>query len=144
MEVNKSPVRRNLGMFLANLCMYKGLPPLRNLCTKNPILMDWTLPAWVASDLLPHHSGSSLHPEHLCNIHTCTCTGAKSTCFHALHTHHIKCTCTRACASMQRFRNLSSSSLESCLFVSSHTANPRVFVCLFVCKAATPLNSPRL
>jgi len=39
----ESRAPRNLGIFSANLCMYTGLPPLRNLCTKNPILMDRTL-----------------------------------------------------------------------------------------------------
>ena len=43
--VNGSLARQNFSIFSANLCMYNGLPPLRNLCTKKPILMDRTLTA---------------------------------------------------------------------------------------------------
>jgi len=40
--------------------------------------------------------------KYLFNIHICKCTLAQNNCCSARHTHRKKCTCTRACAPMQR------------------------------------------
>ena len=43
--------------------------------------------------------------KHLCNVHTCICTGISDTCFSARHTHCKKYIWTRTCAPMQRCSN---------------------------------------
>jgi len=43
MEVNGSPVRQNLGIFFGKPLYVQRFALLRNLCTKNPILMERTL-----------------------------------------------------------------------------------------------------